>query len=175
MKFCIVLCLALLAAVAADAGIFEWVDSEGVTHFTDNPENIPAKYQKKVKERDSAPPESPYVAPAASPAPPPPSESKVGEEQRLRGGHDEWWWRAGFSEIRRELDGIQGKLAGKREQLSILHRKRVIYQKARDRVAYNELDADIKRDEARVKELEDRLVTLEAEADRADVPQEWRR
>lgn len=175
MRFCIALCLVLLVAVAADAGIFEWVDSEGVTHFTDNPENIPAKYRKKVKERDSAPLESPPAAPVAYPALQPLPESKVGEEQRLRGGHDEWWWRAGFSEIRRELDGIQSKLAGKREQLSTLHRKRVVYQKARDRVAYNELDADIKQDEARVKELEDRLVTLEAEADRADVPREWRR
>ncbi|MFZ3208686.1 MAG: DUF4124 domain-containing protein [Geobacteraceae bacterium] len=174
MRFFITLCLLLLAAVA-DAGIFEWVDSNGVTHFTDNPDNIPAKYQKKVKERSSAPTESPPVAPAPSTAPQPPPDSKVGEEQRLRGGHDEWWWRAGFSEIRRELDGIQSTLAGKREQLSTVHRKRVIYQRARDRVAYNELDADIKQDVVRLRELEDRLVNLEAEADRADVPQKWRR
>jgi hypothetical protein len=174
VKFCIALCLVLLATVPADAGIFEWVDSEGVTHFTDNPDNIPAKYRKKVKERELEPVENPPVAPAASPVPPPP-ENKVGEEQRLRGGHEEWWWHASFSEVRQELDGIQSTLAGKREQLSMVRRKRVIYQKASDRVAYNELDADIKQDEAREKALEDRLVTLEAEADRAGVPQEWRR
>lgn len=175
MRFYVALCLILLAVAAADASIFEWVDSEGVTHFTDNPDKVPEKYRKKVKERESVTVESPPPATATPPAQPPPPAPAAGEDQRLRGGHDEAWWRTRFSAIRQELDGIQSDLPGKREKLSNLHRKRVLFKRSRDRTAYNELNAEIQRDEARTKELEEMLRVLEGDADRAGVPPEWRR
>lgn len=43
------------------------------------------------------------------------------------------------------------------------------------RIAYYEMMAEIEKDEARVKELEQQIASLETDADRAGVPFEWRK
>lgn len=49
--------LLLIATSAAAAQIYQWKDSQGVVHFTDNPANVPAKYRSKSA-RDLKPLES---------------------------------------------------------------------------------------------------------------------
>ena len=45
--------LALLAPPLALASTYQWRDDNGVTHFTDDPDTIPARFEKRVKELGS--------------------------------------------------------------------------------------------------------------------------
>ena len=39
----------MIAPDATSADIYQWKDASGAVHFTDNPENIPKKYQSRKK------------------------------------------------------------------------------------------------------------------------------
>jgi len=53
VKVTIFLAAWLLACIpAGNAEIYSWTDESGNTHFTDTPESIPGKYQKKVEVSD---------------------------------------------------------------------------------------------------------------------------
>ncbi len=163
----------------AYAATYEWVDDNGVINFTDNPDNIPAKYLKKVKKRPSVDFEGTAPQPSVKTekkAPvSPKTEPAVRSEQKLFGGHDEEWWRNRFSGPRKELKGIQDKLPEKREELTALRRKMVIYMYTRDRTAYYDKLAEIQKDEERIKELNNRLDSIDIEASKAGIPFEWRK
>ncbi len=171
---CLIVFLVIIAAVSTvQAATYEWVDSAGVIHFTDDPDRVPAKYRSRAKERESvkgeetvntSPPQTgPVVQRPAIPA-----------QRELYGGHDEAWWRSAFSALRKEQKTLQDGLPDKKEQLAAIHRRRIIYQKARDRVAYNDLSQQIKGDEARIKELQEKLDALDRDATTSGVPKEWR-
>lgn len=162
----------MVFAAAAHAAIYEWTDSGGGKHFTDDADKIPAKYRHKsreihvepiIEERQPAPKPERSVAPL-----PQKSESTPG-------GHDEAWWRSSFKALRDEQKKIQDNLPGKRDQLVALHRRHTFYHKASDRTAYNALNDEIGKDEARLAELQKQLTNLDAEATRAGVPMGWRK
>lgn len=165
----------LLFDVAAQAATYEWLDEKGVVHFTDDPDRIPAKYLKRVKERDSVKGEAtkPALPPAAESAAPAVSADNSGDG-RLYGGYGEDWWRSGFASLRAEIKSLEDGLTVKRENLNVARRKRVIYQRGSDRVSFNDLNDEIKRDEAKIKELREKLNALDVEASRVGVPLEWR-
>jgi hypothetical protein len=163
--------IAMVVPVVALSEIYEWTDSKGVVNFTDDLNKVPARYRKQITERDS-PQEVRNVSPAA--VTPPPRSQNPAASPVLYGDHDQSWWRSNFSSLRQEIKSIEANLPGKREKLAEIKRKRVIYQRTRDRVAYNELDADITKDEEKLKELQDKLRALDDEANRGGVPQEWR-
>ncbi len=173
MKFLSLLIGILMMAVAgaAHADTYKWIDSEGGLHFTDNLDRVPAKYRNKVQKMDVTPVIEKREEPSPQPAVAPPSRGAVS----LYGGHDGMWWRSRFTSLRDEIKGIQDGLPGKREKFTTLHRKYVIYSKPSDRVASNEINAEIKRDEARIEELQKQLAELDGEAAKAGVPTEWRR
>lgn len=160
-------------SAAAWADTYRWVDDKGVIHFTDNPDRIPAKYLKRVREIPSAePPSSPAQGS-------PPQQQQMPQPQKsagptLPGGLSEEAWRSRFTSLRTELKALQDGLPEKREALNQLRRKRLIYQRTQDRVGYNEQKEKIDRDEARITELQAQLTALEAEASRAGVPMGWR-
>ncbi len=164
--FILSIAIMFLAAVAF-ADTFEWTDSQGGTHFTDDIDKVPARYRNKAqklnvepiiqKEQQAAP------APATRPA------------QNLYGGHDEAWWRSRFSALRNEMKALQDGLPAKREAFMTKHRRHVIFSKPGDRVAQNDLDDDVKKDEARIEEIRKQLDALDIEASKAGVPLEWRR
>ena len=163
----------LLFKTVAQGATYEWLDDKGVVHFTDDPDRIPSKYLKRVKERDSVKGEP------AKPAPPPAAESAApvvpaDKGERLYGGYGEDWWRASFAGLRAEIKSIEDGLPAKKDRLNVLRRKRVLYQRGSDRVSFNEMDDDIGRDEARIKELREKLSALDAQASRDGVPSEWR-
>lgn len=169
-----------IAVMCACAGVaqgetYEWLDDQGVVHFTDNPDKIPGKYRKRVKERASVTGEAQRTPPTQEK---PPVEAGGGTpltpKEELYGGHNKAWWRSSFTSLRNELKGIEERLPAKKEQLVELRHRRTVYQKGRDRVAYNELSTDIARDEARIKELQDKIAVLDADAAKAGVPVEWR-
>lgn len=169
-----ILVIAIVAgfSVAAQADIYQWVDDRGVVHFTDDPDRIPLKYQKRVKEIPS--PTAPVSTPGGgAPASNPQPAVKV-FTPNLPGGLSEQAWRARYTALRAELKTLQDGLPQKREALDQIRRKRIIYQRSKDRLAYNEQMAKIEGDEARIKELEAQLSILDIEASRAGVPLEWR-
>ncbi|MBT1077141.1 DUF4124 domain-containing protein [Geobacter grbiciae] len=174
----LIIALAVVTAFsgAARADTYRWVDDKGVVNFTDNPDLIPSKYRKRVRKSPSMTSPAPSLestTPKPLSQPQSPSVLK-GSAPKLPGGFSEQEWRSRFATLRSELKALQDGLPKKREALDQLHRKRTIYQRPQDRVAYNEQMEKIERDEARIKELEVQLSALDNEASRAGVPFEWR-
>lgn len=170
--------LLFLVSFSAFAEMYEWVDNKGVVNFTDNPDNIPAKYRKKVKKRPSINFEEDKAEPAGSEKTQPspkavsaPAKAKA----KLVGGHDEEWWHSRYSSLRKEMKEINDSLPGKREELVTLRRKMTIYQGARDRKAYYDKMAEIENDESRLKELGGQLDSLDFDASKVGVPLDWRK
>lgn len=161
---------------AARADTYRWVDDKGVVNFTDNPDLIPSKYRKRVRKSPSMTSPAPQSESKPEPRPQrqstPPANSS---EKKPTGGLSEQEWRSRFATLRAELKALQDGLPKKREALDQLRRKRTIYQRPQDRVAYNDQMDKIERDEARIKELETQLSSLDIEASRAGVPFEWRK
>jgi len=155
------------------AAFYQWLDAQGVTHFTDNPERIPAKYRSHVKELQLA------DEPAQAPAPQTQAPAQVAAPRPVPhaveyGGHGEGWWRSRYASLRQELKGLEDGLAGKQARLSELRRKRVVYMRAQDREAVNSMQAEISTGELRISELQKDLADLERRATEAGVPSEWR-
>jgi hypothetical protein len=160
-----------LSAPSAQAAIYQWIDAKGVTHFTDNPDKIPKAYQKKARrlELSEEPAHSRVSAPEPQSAP-----TGVNPQALEYGGHNEQWWRGRFSALRDELKRLQDGLPAKQALLVELRRKRVIFTRAQDRVAFNKMQDEISADETRISALQDQIATLELDAGKAGVPKEWR-
>ena len=169
MKSFILLLGIMVMAVAAHAEIYQWTDSQGGVHFTDNLNNVPATFRDKVQKVNVRPsivnPDNAQQMPAAPPPQTAPS---------LYGGHDESWWRSSFAAIRNEIKTIQDGLPAKRNKFTELHRRYVIFSKPSDRVASNQVSDEIDRDEARIGDLNKQLADLDDAATRAGVPFQWR-
>jgi DNA repair exonuclease SbcCD ATPase subunit len=176
MKIALLLIVLLLQFFPPRAGaaFYQWVDSAGVTHFTDDPDKIPGKYQKRAKKLkiseepsavspDKAQPATPGTGPKAA-APQPPGVN----------GQSEQLWRERFSELRGELKNLQTLLAEKQEKLVQLRRKRAIYMRAQDREAVNSMQAEIAAAEQRSADLQNQIDALDRQATAAGVPAKWR-
>jgi len=171
----VLLLLLLLQSFPApcQATIYQWLDSQGVTHFTDNPKKIPARYRSRVKElsgsMESSPPAAPSP-PAVQPVPAPVPSAPAVE----KGGRGEQAWRSSFAGLRAQLKTLEDGLAAKQAKLVELRRKRAIYMRIRDREAVNALQQEISADELRISQLKEKLAELGSQADQALVPAEWR-
>jgi hypothetical protein len=173
MRWEIVLVLVMFACPAVCAETFEWIDDQGVVHFTDDLNKIPANIRKKMQIKTPAAGDSGGTAVEKSQPPviavPPPEIKEL-----LYGGYNEHWWRSRFTAAQGEIKKSQDLLEVKKQSLVELHRKRVIFQKPSDREAYFALDAEISGDEEKIKTLQAQFAVLQAEADTVGVPQEWR-
>jgi hypothetical protein len=165
----LVLALQFLPPVV-HAAFYQWVDPQGVTHFTDNPKKIPEAYRSRAKKLQLS--EEP-ASRAAQPASQTSAPAAAAAAETL-GGHPDTWWREQFLALRGQLKALQDGLVGKQEKLTELRRQRVIFTRAQDRVAVNSLQAEIAVDEVRSAELQSKIADLERQADRAFVPVEWR-
>ena len=160
----------MVMAAVTHADTYEWTDSHGGLHFTDNLDNVPTNYLHKVRKVDVKP-----VIQEKEQSSQPEQKSIAPHAQNLFGGHDEMWWRSSFNALRDEMKNIQDGLPGKKKGLNELRRNYAIFSKPSTRIAYNDLYADIEKDEARVAELQKRLAELEDAAAKAGVPMGWRR
>lgn len=174
MKVSLLFLVFLLTAFPplSQAAFYEWVDSQGVTHFTDNHDSIPAKYRSKARKLEIA--DEPASAPASTPAPRAPEPSVAPAQPADYGGQSEDWWRGRFKALRGELKTLEDAQAAKQSKLVELKRKRVIYMRAQDREAINSMQAEISTNELHVSELQTQLADLERRATQAGVPSEWR-
>jgi len=169
MRSIILLIGIMIMAGAVHAADYEWTDSQGGVHFTDNLNNVPAKYMDKVRKLDLKP-----VIQKEDQTSQPEQKSSATAAQSPYGGHDETWWRSSFTSLRNEMKSIQDNLPGKRDKLDELRRKFYIFSKPSGRIAYNDMYAEIGRDEARVAELQKQLAALDDAAAKAGVPVGWR-
>ena len=168
MRIIFLLAGVLAMVNVALAGVYEWTDSQGGVHFTDNADKIPAKYRNKAREKEMQPVIEIKSEPAQAVTP------TVQSTPSSYGEHNEAWWRASYSGLRDEMKNIQDNLPDKREKLTQLRRKREIYQKPSGRIAYYDMIKEIERDEARVTELQKELADLDEKAAKAGVPLAWR-
>ena len=165
----LVLLLQLLPTTV-DAAYYQWVDSAGVTHFTDDPDKIPAKYKKRAKKLELQEERSDAAAPAPQAAAP---QAAAPRPARI-GGQSEQWWRERFGTLRGELSLQQKLLAEKQARLVELRRKRAIYTRAQDREAVNAMQAEVSAVELHIAELQKQLSDLDLQASQASVPVGWR-
>jgi hypothetical protein len=117
------LLITLPAPVGALAGTYQWTDTAGVPHFTDNPEQIPAKYQDRVRELPSIAKEQQGSGSPDAVAPPAPSNEV---RAPLTGESDRSALRVEYDALTRELKKIQDALPGKKDELAQLHHKWMI-------------------------------------------------
>src|SRR4051812_29354830 len=110
--------IVLLAAPPAQAAFSQWVDDNGVVHFTDKRSNIPQRYRKKAKELTlQEEPPATNSAPPAQQAPPPVPPAPAAAQPAAPGGHDEAWWRQSFTALRTRLQTLQQGLLQKQGKL----------------------------------------------------------
>jgi hypothetical protein len=168
MRISFLLAGILAMATVALAEVYEWTDSQGGVHFTDNADKIPAKYRNKALEKELQPVIEIKDKPAEAVAP------EVQNIPSSYGEHNETWWRSSYSALREEMKSIQDNLPKKRDKLTELRRKRAIYQKTSGRIAYYDMKKEIELDEARVTELQKQLADLDDKAAKDGVPLGWR-
>lgn len=172
MKTASLALLLLLQTATSIAGtsFYKWSDADGVVHFTDDRNKIPAGFRLKARPLDLGEPE-----PAAAGNARPPSSPREPASASLADGHSEQWWRQRFAALRERIKALQDALPAKQTQLAELRRQRTLYQRSRDREAMNALEASIAADQTAIGELRDQLEALDQDAARAAVPSEWRR
>jgi hypothetical protein len=168
MRIIFLLASFLAMATFALAEVYEWTDSQGGVHFTDNADKIPAKYRNKAREKEVQPVIEVKDEPAQAVTP------TAQSTPSSYGDHNETWWRTSYSGLREEMKNIQENLPDKRAKLTQLRRQREIYQKPSGRIAYYDMLREIERDEARVKELQKEIADLDDKAAKAGVPLGWR-
>jgi len=179
MKLALPFLMLLLLAFppTARCAFYRWVDAEGVTHLTDDPDTIPARYQKRAKKLglpEERPSSGAAGTPQSPPQPAPQAPQPAGAQEPPFGGHPEPWWRENFSALRGELDTVQKDLADRQTKIAALRRKRAIYMRAQDREAVNAMQDAISADEVRIAQLQNQISALELEAAKAAVPVQWR-
>lgn len=154
--------LAIAPIVAADT--YRWVDDKGALHYTDNPSSIPEKYLPTAEKLEAG--DLPGVTTIAP---------EGGEARPVLPQEGEGYWRSAFQRLKAQTEFLRGGLAGKKERLEELRRKRLLFHRTADRVALKELEEEIAKDEEQIVELEKQLEELDRKASRAGVPLEWRR
>jgi hypothetical protein len=162
--------IALLATTMAYGDIYQWVDDRGVTSFTDDLDKVPQQYRSTLT-RKEVPPVPAAGARQNGKVPVTPGKANAALAD---GQSDEVLWRTRFASLKEGIATLQTQIEDKKQALQKIHRRRVIYSKASDRVAYHELLAEITNDESRLLEMQKDLTNLNAEADSKSIPSEWR-
>lgn len=169
MKKIIMMLLVCMMHAPALAAVYEWIDDKGVVNFTDSREKIPAKYQGQAREKDLSQEKNVTIIKDESPPAP---RLELAPGPKTYDGRDARWWETTIAALRAEIGSIEKGLPDKRQKLSQLNRRRTLYHKAADRVAINNLGKEIEKDEAKLRELQDKLNELQAQALKAGVPAE---
>lgn len=154
--------------------IFRWIDDEGVIHFTDDMNKIPAEYRKKVerravpKERGNEKVSSPAVVPE-------PLEKKIEIKQPSTAMGEEDW-RAAFQRLSHEIQARKEELDKKKAFIKEIERRRnmAFYIPNRivsdeDAALYEKYIKEVSEDEKKIEELEKQLTDLKERAKKAGI------
>jgi hypothetical protein len=153
---------------------YQWVDEKGTVHFTDDPGQIPEKYQDQVKKKETPP--EPAPSPATSPpqgkAPPEPSV----EKKDILGRGEDWWrdkameWRQKLIKAQKDYAAAEAALKAKDKELQDAKFKPKSFQrKLQDEIKVLEEKANAQKnlvDEA--KNMLEKVLPRQAEEYRAD-------
>ncbi len=183
--FALALVLALAPGAGA-AGIYQWTDSNGVVHFTDDPGKVPKKYHDTVREVQppkeesepdgaSAPEAQPTSKPRPRPTPTPDSDNRQYSPSEAVDayGHNRDWWRQRVQEWEDKKAEAQAKLAEAQERLG---RERFLNQTTGNMQRIQEISAEVTTYEAEIREAENMLAEeLPDEARKAQAPPGWLR
>lgn len=159
----------LPVSVLLCAATYEWTDSRGTVNFTEDLGKVPPKYRKKVKvigEESGTPQITETTEITDPPKVTPKAVEKVGEKKSLYGGKDEKGWRSEFIQAKGELKLAEQDLDAFRGRLKDTSRM--------SRTEYLSLSNSLKNQEYLVNQLRKRLDALNASADQAGVPAEYR-
>ena len=164
MRYFVLIYTCFVASIALGE-TYTWVDAQGVTHFSDNPSSISQESLPTLQKKEITGGGTIEI----------PSAGEVSHSQTVPvNDKDEQYWRSSFMRLRSAIGALSNGLPEKQDNLENLRRRRLLYHKASDRVKITEIEDEIKRDEARIKELESQLQDLELKASRAGIPLEWR-
>jgi hypothetical protein len=180
------LALALVLAFAPGAGaagIYQWTDSNGAIHFTDDPGKIPKKYHDTVQEVVRPPDEesesdgasSPEARPATKPRPEPaPDSDRASPPEAVDAhGHNRDWWQQRVQEWQDKKTEAQAKLADAQERLG---RERFLNQTTGNAKRIQDISAEVSTYDAEILEAENMLTDgLPDEARKAQAPPGWLR
>ena len=169
MKMLVAFLILCLVQATAMAEVYEWVDEKGVVNFTDSLQKVPPKYKGVAREKDLSQQKNITIVTEEAPPALPLQQAPT---QKTYGGRDARWWGTTIGALRSDITAIEEGLPDKRQELAKLHRRRVLYHKAADRVAANKLGNEIEADEGKLRELQEKLTTLQTQAAEAGVPQE---
>jgi Domain of unknown function (DUF4124) len=171
---------------------YQWEDDQGGIHFTDNADKVPAKYRTNVRQRESM---NADERSTVTPAPHAEPLQEVQQKQRVEelfGGQPLSYWRQRFGVLEREIAAASARLSEKQAALQKAHHAYRVslgstQVKNKDSVksyalntigakrkAYYDLQAEVADEEAKVKELQGQLATLQAEATAAGLPADLR-
>lgn len=168
----VVLLLLVAAAGPALGQTYEWTDTGGVVHFTDNPDMVPLKYRGTVRVRESLRGTVEEQSPKQQLTPGTLAEPPRGEP--LYGGKALSWWQKRYRDLAVERQGAVARLEELKGKETAVKRKKLILQRASDRLAVKEVQEEIVGQEERLKSIDEKIGSLEAEALRAGVPPRWR-
>ena len=181
MKRYLLALLVVMWACSAGAETWEWVDGQGTTSFTDDPQNIPKQYRKSAKKLvgESLPPSQPAAPPTTPPvgvdgkgaaalAPPvaPSAPAQGAKLQDNYGGKTSAEWKEAFSSLNSEIRGVDKQL---KEKQLLLKEPGTL-----SRNDYLKLEDEIRRLSSSLTALLARWELLNKDAGVANVPGELR-
>ncbi len=156
-----VLSILILFAPHSGAQLYRWVDQNGVTHFTDNPQNIPEQFKSNVEEFT------------------PPQITTYAEEKRKEGSALTPSWddtggefrdsEGAIEELEESISTLKSQIKAKKDLVDYVDdRRNLAKNPLRNRIiTENELElydryvSELPDDERELEELEDTLRTME--------------
>ncbi|HJV65757.1 MAG TPA: DUF4124 domain-containing protein [Geomonas sp.] len=161
--------LILLYSLPVMAETYEWTDQQGTVHFTEDLGTIPKKYRKRAKrvgDEGGAPEVTITNGPVKGSAKGEPKGDEGDKPKKFYGGKDEAYWRNAFRKANNELQHTETELATLKGRLSDTSKM--------SRSEYLAIQNTIRHTEVRLQEAQQKLDALQATADRAEVPAEFR-
>lgn len=164
--------LLLFPGIVRGGEVYQWVDNQGVIHFTDNPEAVPEAYRVKAESR-AMPEEQPVVGPSESFD----EDERVLIEDDLK-EKDESWWRDRAEKWRQRLQ------AGYDEYEKVRLRYNALvadFNAAKDPEKRKELKTELDEMQGKMEEVRARIgrarkmieEVLPSQAEKAGKPVEW--
>lgn len=177
MNALVLLTWALLASEPELKDVYTWVDEDGLTHYTNTPDEIPARYRRtkrgvkggdlgEITTAGGVPSEEWGARPATTSTPPRRAEPQLDERE----------WRRRFQAARAEIENLKRRIRATEDEIGRLSVGRVM-----DSGGFLVTNPELEPAKERLRSLEeeldrsgDALRRLHIEAGEQGVPRSWR-